>query len=555
MQTADNSQAARIARRKQKILGESRRSVTFRDYSIFQQQTLGNVRFIHQNVGGLVEDAPCGCPTVSVSTVVPVVPEIKIDIVLEKSGSYDTFIATYSPTGNVVWAARIGGADGEYGYGIATDASNNIVVTGYYSSNPVYIYDASGENFKTLELSGNYNTFIAKYSQTGSVLWAARIDGGDDESRTGIATDESNNIVVTGSYYSNPLTIYDASGEVAKTLAWSGSSDTFIATYSPTGSVLWAARIGGAEYDEGRGIATDANNNIVVTGWYSSNPLTIYDASGGNFKILDNSGDSNTFIATYSPTGTVLWAARIGGIGTNEGRGIATDASNNIVVIGFYNSNPLTIYDASGEIAKTLANSSAGSDTFIATYSRTGTVLWAARIGGAGTDVGNGIATDTSNNIVVIGVYNSNPLTIYDASGEIAKTLDWSGSAGSSDTFIATYSPTGSVLWAARIGGAEYDTGYGIATDTNNNIVVTGSYSSESVYIYDASGEVAKTLDNSGSDDTFIATYSPTGTVLWAARISGTGSDTGYGIATDANNNIVVTGSYTSNPLTVYSAR
>jgi hypothetical protein len=223
-------------------------------------------------------------------------------------------------------------------------------VTGTYSSNPVYIYDTSGGNFKTLDVSGSGNTFIAKYSPSGSVLWAARIGGAEYDEGLGIATDTSNNIVVTGAYSSNPLTIYDASGGNFKTLDNSGSRSTFIATYSPTGSVLWAARIDEGDYESRTRIATDESNNIVVTGYYSSNPLTIYDASGGNFKTLMNSnpgsGSNDTFIATYSPTGNVLWAARIGGSEYDEGSGIATDTNNNIVVTGYYSSNPLTVYYA-----------------------------------------------------------------------------------------------------------------------------------------------------------------------------------------------------------------
>ena len=83
---------------------------------------------------------------------------------------------------------------------------------------------------------------------------------------------------MTGVYSSNPVTIYDAAGDAVKTLENSGYADTFIAKYSPDGNVVWAARIGGAGNDYGYGIATDANSNIVVSGYYSSNPLTLYYA-------------------------------------------------------------------------------------------------------------------------------------------------------------------------------------------------------------------------------------------------------------------------------------
>ena len=172
-----------------------------------------------------MEDVPCGCPTTNVSTVVP---EIKRDVVLENSGYADTFIAKYSPTGSVLWAARIGGAgDDDYGYGIATDANNNIVVTGIYYSNPVTIYNAAGDAVQTLDNSGSAgsnDTFLAKYSPDGNVVWAARIGGADGDVGNGIATDANSNIVVTGSYYSNPVTIYNASGDAVQTLDNSGSA-------------------------------------------------------------------------------------------------------------------------------------------------------------------------------------------------------------------------------------------------------------------------------------------------------------------------------------------
>ena len=551
MPIEDNSQAARIARRKQKILSEiSKNSSAFTDYSIFQQQNLGNVRFTHQTPGGRVDDIPCTC--VVPTPIVPYVPEIIIDIVLDNSGEYNTFIAKYSPTGNILWVAKIGGATNDKGYGTATDANDNILVTGPYTSAPLIFYNANGVPTMTLNTSELYDVFIAKYSPAGEVLWVARIGGTDYESGNGITTDSDNNIVVTGSYVSNPLIIYNSSEVAIQTLGNDGTYNTFIVKYSPAGEVLWAARVSGTGNVFGNGITADVNNNIILTGSYTSNPVTFYDANGVASQTLGNSGTYNTYIAKYGSDGLVVWVARIGGTAIDQGQKITTDTTNNILVSGNYNSNPVTFYDAAGVASQTLVNDGTY-NVFIAKYSPLGEVIWAARISGAGNIFTYGISTDTSNNIVVSGYYNTNPLTIYNSSEVAIQTL---GNAGAYNTFIAKYSFAGEVLWAARIGDTGDDGQTGITTDATNTIIVTGYFSSNPLNVYNASDILSKTLDNSGTYNGFIAKYSSDGDVVWATRVGGTGADDEVtGVATDSNSNIVVSGYFSSTQITIYYAR
>ena len=61
------------------------------------------------------------------------------------------------------------------------------------------------------------------------------------------------------------------------------------------------------------------------------------------------------------------------------------------------------------------------------------------------------------------------------------------------------------------------------------------------------------TLTNSGSTDSYIASYLSNGYVNSIARQAGTGADVGNGIATDTNGNIIITGHYSSNPFTLYT--
>ena len=387
-----------------------------------------------------------------------------------------------------------------------------------------------------------------------SVGWAARIASSSFDNGRAIAIDPSGNVLVTGSYRA-ALTIYNQgpSGTAATTFSNGGVDDCFVAKYSSAGAVLWAARIANAVFNDiGYGIATDSSGNVFVAGTYDAEVTFYNQGPSGSVGVTFpyTPGQVDGFVAKYSPAGGVLWVARIVGAGGSDDRaaGIAADTSGNVVVTGWYTAN-LTVYNQgpSGTAGITLSNAGSN-DGFVAKYSPDGTVLWGARISGGGpdptVDVGYGIATDTSGNVVVTGSY-SNVLTVYNQgpSGSAGTTL--SNVGGYSDCFVAKYSSAGAVLWAARIAGAGYDFGYGIATDTSGNVLVTGYCPAEvTIYNQGPTGSGVVTLPFAGASDCFIAKYSSAGAVSWAARIGGVGGDYGNAIATDPSGNVLVTGTY-----------
>jgi hypothetical protein len=387
-----------------------------------------------------------------------------------------------------------------------------------------------------------------------TVQWGARIAGTGTDSGNGISIDGSGNVYVTGSYNSNPLTLYNSDGSAfATTLANSGGIDCFIAKYNTAGTVQWGARIAGTGTDVGADISIDGSGNMYVTGYYNSNPLTLYNSDGSAFATtLPNSGFTDCFIAKYDTAGTVQWGARTAGAGV-IGNDIYVDGSGNVYVTGYYNNSPLTLYNSDGSaFATTLANSG-GNDCFIAKYNTAGTVQWGARTAGTLADQGNGISVDGSGNVYVTGYYNNSPLTLYNSDGSaFATTL---ANSGGNDCFIAKYNTAGTVQWGARTAGTLADAGNGISIDGSGNVYVTGSYSSNPLTLYNSDGSAfAATLPNSGSTDCFIAKYNTAGTVQWGARTAGTSADIGNSIYVGGSGNVYVTGSYNNSPLTLYNS-
>jgi hypothetical protein len=489
---------------------------------------------------------------------------------LSKVGTTDAFIAKYNPNGSLLWATKFGDNGSKSARSIAGDAYNNVYVTGSSNGTLTNFYNASGSSVSLTLANASTDSFLVKYNPNGEVLWASQIGGAGVDNGYRVTLDSYGNVYIIGNYASNPMIFYNASGSgvtQTQTLTNAGSTDVFVAKYNPSGAVLWAAQIAGAGSEIGYGVTSDAYGNIYLTGQYVSNPITFYNASGSGVtqsQTLTNAGIAGTidaFIAKYNPSGAVLWAAQIAGAGSDIGNVVTSDAYGNIYVNGQYASNPITFYNASGSgVTQTQTLTNAGSnDVFIAKYNPSGAVSWAAKIAGAGNDVGSGIKTDSNGNIFVTGSYSSvsNPITFYNASGSGVLETKTLTNTGNNDAYIAKYNPSGAIVWAAQIDCAGSDAGNGVTSDAYGNIYLTGQYGSNPITFYNASGSgvtKTQTLTNAGSNDAFIAKYNPSGAVLWAAQIGGTTTDAGNGVTTDASANVYVTGTYSSNSVAVLSA-
>lgn len=404
-----------------------------------------------------------------------------------------------------VWVKNADGPGLEYGDAVATDASGNIYVTGYFDGTVT---------FGTTELttSGGFDIFVVKYDASGNVVWAGRAGGVSGDKGLSIATDGWGNVYITG-HFSGTATF----GMIQLTAA--GSDDIFVVKYNDTGNVVWAKGAGDTYYDWGQDVVTDKWGNVIVTGYFH-NTVTF-----GTYT-LTSYNHSDIFITKFDPDGNVLWAERAGGNDRDSGTGITTDGSGNIYIIGDF--------EESAIFGTTVLNSIELEDIFIAKYNGSGNVVWARQIGGTSGDYGSAIATDGSGNIYVTGHF----------SGTATFGATELNCAGYEDIFVAKYNASGNVEWVEQAGGTaddgcrKRDGGYGIATDESGNSYVTGSFAG--TVSFDTTP-----LTCAGESDIFITKYNTFGNVLWDKQAGGTGYDEGGDIAIDGSGNITVTGVFT----------
>lgn len=424
------------------------------------------------------------------------------------------------------WAKSAGESDKDEGTCVALDSSGNTYVAGYFASSTITFGSITLTN---AGVTGSEDIFIAKYDNSGNVLWAKSVGESGNDLALGIAVDGCGNSFVAGFFESPTITF--GSTTLTNIDNTGGTTDIFIAKYDNNGNVLWAKSAGGSGFDEEYSIAVDRNGNSYVTGSFLGPTITFGSTT------LTNAGVADIFVAKYSKSGKVLWAKSVGGSGYDVGYGIAVDGCGNSYVTGSFFSPTITFGSA------TLTNAGVA-NIFIAKYDNHGNVLWAKSAGGTNVDGGESIAVDRSRNVHITGYFNS----IKASFGSI--TLHNPNRFGNTaDIFVAKYDNSGNVLWAKRpevvSGGND---GNSIAVDGSGNSYVTGQFDGSTITF----GSITLTnADITGkTPDVFIAKYNAEGGVLWVKSVGGNAIDIGFGITVDENENSYITGYFESPTIT-----
>jgi len=193
------------------------------------------------------------------------------------AGGNDAFVAKVESDGTgLVYSGYIGGEFEEVGHAIAVDSAGNTYVTGF-SDSPESTFPATvGPDLTRNE--GAADAFVAKVSADGTTLVYCGFIGGGPNAHdpyrpgndygNGIAVDGAGNAYVVGQTDSSEETFPVTSGPG---LTWNGLNDIFVAKVNADGTgLVYCGYIGGAEEDEGRGIAVDSEGNAYITGWACS---------------------------------------------------------------------------------------------------------------------------------------------------------------------------------------------------------------------------------------------------------------------------------------------
>lgn len=364
-----------------------------------------------------------------------------------------TFLAKYSPAGNLLWVRPVGGYELML---VKLDARGHLYIAGTIRDT-VVIGD-------TVLISPTESVGLARFDSSGRFVWARSFEADGDVTVRDITVTRDGSALLVGWFHNN---LYIAN----RSLRSRGQGDVFLAKVSAAGEALWALREGGPTNDNGQGVAVDGDDNLYICGDYGS---------FGNYAVFGSdtlrpAGGRDAFIAKYSAAGDYLWSRSAGG-DWNSGSGWG-DVCNDIVCDG---RGALFVTGHTGLTATfgdtTITAPGARMVGFIAKYDTDGAFSWIRQFGGSSGADAYGIALDSSGNVYAAGLF--------------VGTAPFGGQVlGDTSVVRALYvtkvDTDGQFRWALPIGGGREFNNYAFAVgvSSRNEVYVTGGIGGDTVRI------------------------------------------------------------------------
>jgi uncharacterized delta-60 repeat protein len=370
---------------------------------------------------------------------------------------------------------------------------------------------------------------ILTFALTGSpfaqeIIWQRVFDTGEPDWAGAVAIDPNDNVIVVGTTVPDLIDPND-------------HGDFLVVKYSLSGDTLWTRHYNRTHADYASGVAIDHSGNIIVAG-----------------STMTDSTPYHAHIVKFTPNGDTIWTRTFYGRWQEEADAayaVVIDSKGNIIIAGEGHSTPYSY-----------------SDYLTLKYDTSGTLLWARWYDNTWEDVGQDVAVDDSDNVIVTG-YSNNGMnwdwcTIkYSPNGDTLRVRrydvsldDWAHGVatdrkgniivcgeihrGNGHTgMVVKYTPVGDTLWTKlftdTLQFAEVRKFVDITTDDQGNIYLTGQYDQ-----WDTLGKLWS--------DYYVAKCNSSGDTLWTVRYDYDREDEASGIALDRLGNILVTGTSNRSP-------
>lgn len=320
---------------------------------------------------------------------------VSVGSVFDVQDNDDVWVRKYDPAGNELWTRTHHGLTSDLGYGVAVADDDDIVVVG-----------------SVFTQSQGRDIWLRRYTSGGGTVFTESVDGPGSDADEGLAValDPSGNVVVAGYVTSN------ATGR-----------DIWVGKYTAAGSQIWTRNhsSNGDNDDEGRGVATDAQGNVIVAG-----------------SVATGGGGRDVWVRKYDSDGATSWTRTHDGpaSGIDESNAVATDSSGDIVVVG----------------QEDTANQ--GLDVWIRKLDADGNELWTQTYNAPqdDDDVGRAAAIDSQDNVLVAGSI-------------------WRG-VQANNVWVRKFDADGNELWTSVYNSDAFqaDVANAVAADANGNVAVGG---------------------------------------------------------------------------------
>ncbi len=372
------------------------------------------------------------------------------------SAMSDAWVAKFSPDAELIYLTYLGGADDDYAKCVVADSAGNAHVAGYTESHD--FPSTPGVLGPEHHGAGHIDGFVAKLGPEGDTLVYSSFFGGAlHDWVLGLALDSEERAVICGQTSSVDLPVTSD----ALDGTFNGSFDAFVARLnSDATAVLYCTYFGGAGTDWAMCIKLDSTGGAYIGGLTQSTDFPVHEA----FMSLP-AGSFDGFVTRFkSDLATIVFSTYLGGSGQDAVHSIAVDGSNCAYVTGTTAGGGFPV--TADAFAPVFGGGT--SDGFVTCFSPAGGVRYSTFVGGAGADVGHGIAVDALQRAYVVGQTGSSDFP--------ATSGAWSTSlGGADDAFLVRVNAAGSDFdYATYLGGLQSEMAKMVAVDATPSAYVIG---------------------------------------------------------------------------------
>jgi hypothetical protein len=344
--------------------------------------------------------------------------------------SNDAFLLKFNSSGILQWCTYFGGNNGETARGVVTSNAGDVYICGFTDSSTGI---ATSGAFRGT-LGGGTDGFMAKFSTAGALQWATYIGGTADDFMRAITYDLTNNMLVVVGQTKSAGQATTGTHQTSH----AGAGDAYIGAFTTSGAQLWSSYFGGTGEEIATAVHMQADGSILIGGTTGSSAGI---ASSGAHQTTYG-GNIDGFMAKFTNSGSRSWSTYYGGTAADAIKGVKFDYQGNAIGIG----ESASTFGIATPLAHQMTIGGS-SDAFVVQLDPVGARLWATYYGGVSTEIGCGVAIDTTNNIYLAAQSNT-------ISGLATADAYQISGAGGMDALLVQFTKAGLRNWASYYGGS-----------------------------------------------------------------------------------------------------
>lgn len=424
---------------------------------------------------------------------------------------------------------------------IQADRDGNLIVLGAYKGKIDVDPSTSTLYLSNYNLEDKGNTFIAKYSPEGNLIWAKNIvEKSEKAVNAAFKLDNNGDIILCGSAFGD-TDFEEGNGSALLPIA---GKILFVSKFSSDGDFLWYKTFDNIAYQLNPVIAIDDNNNILFAGKFSgAAEFDPYNNApiGTNTKLNSyNYGEPSSinfihlYVSKLSPNGNFIWVKQLSGADNSyDGRNlteiqaITSDKQGNAIVIAefnqcshFYVDSVLELDTASCYLWQGVLYECNTDNNVLIKFSADGDYLWKKNLDIKRYLPGE-LTSDNYNNIFLTG-------------HTLPQGDEFTGG------LISKYSAEGDSLWRVYLDGYIWSDIRCVEVDKQNFIHIAGSYRDTITYSFN--GKKESLINPMGVNNAFYFKLHNNGDFVHKSSSNYVGSSFVSGLTVTPDDSIFVAG-------------